>query len=163
MPRTAAERLLDEFLQRIAALNEDSRFLARVEKAIVFGSYLSGGDQLGDVDVAVHLVPRSSDLKKHREANYRRVAEEEQKGRRFRSFLYQAFSWEQETMLFLRNRHRGLSLQHYGSIREAVEAPHFLILPVLIHGGFPADSAPCECMSKRLALRNSGSCRPLPS
>jgi hypothetical protein len=123
MPRTAAERLLDEFLQRIAALNEDSRFLARVERAIVFGSYLSGGDQLGDVDVAVHLVPRSSDLKKHREANYRRVAEEEQKGRRFRSFLYQAFLWEQETMLFLRNRHRGLSLQHYGSIREPSKLP----------------------------------------
>jgi len=74
MPRTAAERLLDEFLQRIAALNEDSRFLARVERAIVFGSYLSGGDQLGDVDVAVHLVPRSADPKKHREVNDRRVA-----------------------------------------------------------------------------------------
>jgi DNA-binding IclR family transcriptional regulator len=37
--RQTAERLLDELLQRIAALNEDSRYLARVEKAIVFGSY----------------------------------------------------------------------------------------------------------------------------
>jgi hypothetical protein len=111
-------------------LNEDPRFLARVEKAIVFGSYLSGGDRLGDVDVAVHLVPRSADPKKHREANDRRVAEEEQKGRRFRSFLDQAFWWEQEAMLFLRNRRRGLSLQHYGSIREAVEASfHTLIFP----------------------------------
>src|SRR5437764_8631193 len=40
--RRTAERLLDDLLQRIAALNEDPRFLARVEKAIVFGSYLSG-------------------------------------------------------------------------------------------------------------------------
>jgi hypothetical protein len=128
--RRTAERLLDELLQRITALNEDPRFLARVEKAIVFGSYLSGGDRLGDVDVAVHLVPRSPDPKKHREANDRRVAEEEQNGRRFRSFLDQAFWWEQEAMLFLRNRRRGLSLQHYASIREAVEAsPHSLIYP----------------------------------
>jgi hypothetical protein len=128
--RRTAERLLNELLQCIAALNEDPRFLARVEKAIVFGSYLSGGDRLGDVDVAVHLVPRSVDLKKHREANDRRVAEEEQKGRRFRSFLDQTFWWEQEGMLFLRNRRRGLSLQHYGSIREAVEASsHTLIFP----------------------------------
>jgi len=128
--RRTAEGLLDDLLQRIAALNEDSHFLARVEKAIVFGSYLSGADRLGDVDVAVHLVPRSPDPKKHREANDRRVAEEEQKGRRFRTFLDQAFWWEQEAMLFLRNRRRGLSLQHYGSIREAVDAsPHSLIFP----------------------------------
>jgi hypothetical protein len=111
-------------------LNEDPRFLARVEKAIVFGSYLSGADRLGDDDVAVHLVPRSPDPMGHREANDQRVAEEEQKGRQFRSFLDQAFWWEQEAMLFLRNRRRGLSLQHYGAIREAVEAsPHSLIFP----------------------------------
>ena len=37
---------------------------------------------------------------------------------------------EQEAMLFLRNRRRGLSLQHCGAIREAVEAsPHRLIFP----------------------------------
>src|SRR6266542_1326136 len=90
----------------------------------------SGADRLGDVDVAVHLVPRSPDPKKHREANDRRVAEEEQKGRPFRTFLDQAFWWEQEAMLFLRNRRRGLSLQHYGVIREAVDAsPHSLIFP----------------------------------
>jgi len=128
--RRTAEGLLDDLLQRIAALNEDSHFLARVEKAIVFGSYMSGADRLGDVDVAVHLVPRSPDPKKHREANDRRVADEEQKGRRFRTFLEQAFWWEQEAMLFLRNRRRGLSLQHYGAIREAVDAsPHSLIFP----------------------------------
>jgi hypothetical protein len=128
--RRTAERLLDELLQRIAALNEDPHFLARVEKAIVFGSYLSGADRLGDVDVAVHFVPRSPDPKQHREANDRRVAEEEQKGRRFRTFLDQAFWWEQEAMLFLRNRRRGLSLQHYGAIKEAVDAsPHSLIFP----------------------------------
>ena len=33
--RRTAERLLDDLLQRIAALNEDPHFLARVEKAIV--------------------------------------------------------------------------------------------------------------------------------
>jgi hypothetical protein len=128
--RRTPERLLDELLQRIAALNQDSHFLARVETAIVFGSYLSGADRLGDVDVAVHLVPRSPDPKKHREANDRRVAKEEQKGRQFRTFLDQAFWWQQEAMLFLRNRRRGLSLQHYGAIRDAVDAsPHAVIFP----------------------------------
>jgi hypothetical protein len=65
--RQTAERLLDELLERIRTLNDDPRFLARVEKAIVFGSYLSSADRLGDVDVAIHLVPRESDGEKHRE------------------------------------------------------------------------------------------------
>lgn len=128
--RRTAERLLEELLQRMTALNENPRFLARVEKAIVFGSYVGAGDRLGDVDVAIQLVPRLSDPEKHREANARRVEEEEQMGRRFRSFLDQAFWWQQEAMLFLRNRRRGLSLQHYGPIRDVVEAsPHALIFP----------------------------------
>lgn len=128
--RQTAERLLDELLERIRTLNDDPRFLARVEKAIVFGSYLSGADRLGDVDVAIHLVPRESDHEKHREANDRRAAEESDKGRQFRSFLDQAFWWQQEAILFLRNRRRGLSLQHYTAIRDVVEAsPHTLIFP----------------------------------
>ena len=128
--RRTAERLLEELSQRMTALNENPRFLARVEKAIVFGSYVGAGDRLGDVDVAIQLVPRLSDPEKHREANARRVEEEVQMGRRFRSFLDQAFWWQQEAMLFLRNRRRGLSLQHYGPIRDVVEAsPHALMFP----------------------------------
>ena len=42
--RRTAERLLEDLLQRMTALNEDPRFLARGEKAIVFDCYLDAGD-----------------------------------------------------------------------------------------------------------------------
>ena len=128
--RRTAERLVEELLQRMVILNEDPRFLARVEKAIVFGSYLGDKDRLGDVDVAVHIVPRLTDPLKHREANDRRISEEEHLGRRFSSIIDRLFWWQHEAMLFLRNRRRGLSLHDYGSIRDIVEAsPHALIFP----------------------------------
>ena len=100
-------------LERIELLNGDPHFLARVEKAVVFGSYLSRVDRLGDVDVAIRLIPREPDHEKHSKANSRRVAEEYRKGRRFSNNIEQVFWWNREAMLFLRNRKRGLSLHEY--------------------------------------------------
>jgi hypothetical protein len=129
--RQTADRLLGDLLQRIDLLNRDDHFLARVEKAVVFGSYLSNADRLGDVDVAIELARRESDYDRHLKSNYRRVADEERKGRRFSNMLDQICWWQQEAMLFLRNRKRGLSLQDYASIREVVESsPHRVVFPV---------------------------------
>jgi predicted nucleotidyltransferase len=128
--RRTAERLLEDLRQRMTTLNEDPRFLTRVEEAIVFGSYLADKDRLGDVDVAVHLVSRLTDPLKHREANDRRVSDEEHEGRRFSSIIDRVFWWQQEAMLFLRNRRRGLSLHDYELIKEIVEgSPHARIFP----------------------------------
>jgi hypothetical protein len=123
--RETADRLMSELLERIATLNSDERFLARVKKAVAFGSYIGNADRIGDLDVAVELVWREPDSKKHTEANNRRVADEFAKGRHFANILEQMFWWQQEAMLFLRNRKRGLSLHDYGPIREIVEeSPH---------------------------------------
>ncbi len=129
--RQTVERLLENLLQRIARLNEDSRFLARVEKGNPIRQLLERRRSVGRCRRGRSPCTKiAGSQETPYEANDRRVAEEEQKGRRFRSFLDQAFWWEQEAMLFLRNRRRGLSLQHHGSIREAVEAsPHSLIVP----------------------------------
>jgi hypothetical protein len=126
--RTTADRLLSELLERIAALNSNDGFLARVQKAVVFGSYVGNADRIGDVDVAVELVTREPDVFRHREANQRRVVEEFQKGRRFSTFIDQLDWWQQEAILFLRNRKRGISLQYYSAIRKVVDAsPHKVV------------------------------------
>jgi len=126
--RATADRLLSELLQRIELLNSDNRFLARVAKAVVFGSYLGKDDRIGDVDVAVQVVPREPDFEKHTKANSRRVAQEFARGRRFSNIVAQAFWWQSEAMLFLRNRKRALSLQDYSSIKKIVDAcPHRII------------------------------------
>jgi hypothetical protein len=116
------------------ALNSDGRFLARVHKAVAFGSYIGNADRIGDLDVAIDLVRREPDFRKHAEANNRRVNEEFERGRRFDSILDQLFWWQREAMLFLRDRRRGLSLQDYAPIREIVDAsPHRVVFQKSAH------------------------------
>jgi len=132
--RETADRLLSELLDRIKALNSDGRFLARVHKAVAFGSYIGNADRIGDLDVAIDLVRREPDFRKHAEANNRRVNEEFERGRRFDSILDQLFWWQREAMLFLRDRRRGLSLQDYAPIREIVDAsPHRVVFQKSAH------------------------------
>jgi hypothetical protein len=126
--RETANRLLSDLLERITALNRDPHFLGRVQKAVVFGSYLGETERIGDLDVAVELVRREPDFDKHTAANSRRVAEEFARGRRFSNIVDQAFWWQREAMLFLRRRSRGLSLHDYAAIREIVHAsPHRVV------------------------------------
>src|SRR6202040_1074203 len=56
--RVTADRLLSDLLERIELVNADDHYLARVTKAVVFGSYLSTSSRLGDIDVAVQLTRR---------------------------------------------------------------------------------------------------------
>lgn len=126
--RATADRLLSDLLERVETLNGDDHFLGRVRKAVVFGSYIGDGDHIGDIDVAVEIVRREPDFEKHTQANNSRVAEEFAAGRRFSNILEQAFWWQKEAFLFLRNRKRGLSLQDYGAIKEIVAAaPHRVV------------------------------------
>jgi hypothetical protein len=126
--RSTADRLVEDLLKRIDALNKDVRFLAWVEKAVVFGSYLDDKDRLGDVDVAIHLVRREPDHDKHIEANSRRVSQEVQRGRSFSNFVDELYWWNREAMLFLRNRKRGLSLHEYESARRILEAKQHRVI-----------------------------------
>ena len=98
--RQTADRLLSELLDRIRTLNSSSRFLARVKTAIVFGSYLGSADRIGDLDLAIELVPRDADFDKHIAANNRRVSEQLQRGRHFSNILEQAYWWQHEACHF---------------------------------------------------------------
>jgi predicted nucleotidyltransferase len=51
--RASAEKKLAEFLDRVRKVKEDDYFLYKVEKVIVFGSYLGSADLLSDIDLAV--------------------------------------------------------------------------------------------------------------
>jgi hypothetical protein len=123
--RETADRLLSELLHRIKLLNANEYFLARVRRAVVFGSYLGEASRIGDVDVAIECIRREEDYDKHYAANSRRVEEETWKGRSFSNMVERAFWWQREAMLFLRDRKRGLSLHDYASEQKIVDSgPH---------------------------------------
>jgi hypothetical protein len=51
--RRSAERNLGELIDRVRDVNEDSRFLYRVGKAVLFGSFLTDSPTMGDLGIAI--------------------------------------------------------------------------------------------------------------
>ena len=101
---------MSEFLDRVRQVNCNSRFLYRVRKIVVFGSFLSDAPFIGDLDLAVDLCPKKKDSRKHSELIRARANEAASYGRRFRNYVEGLRFAEQEVIMFLKARSRILQL-----------------------------------------------------
>jgi predicted nucleotidyltransferase len=128
--RQTAERALAQFLERVARVNEDPYFLARVTRVALYGSMLRPEvNRLSDVDLAVELVGKETDIDRRQEANAERVEQLAIEGRCFGSFLDEQFCWFLETFRFLKGRSRVISLADYNVEKRLVLAvPHQMLL-----------------------------------
>jgi predicted nucleotidyltransferase len=128
--RSTAERALAEFLERVARVNDDPYFLARVNRVALYGSLLRPEvARLSDVDLAVQLVGKETDPQRLREANAKRVEQLAMKGTFFGNFLEEQFCWFLETFRFLKARSRVISLADYNVEKRMVLAvPHRMLL-----------------------------------
>ena len=108
--RQSAEKRMREFLDRVQQVNCSSRFLYRVRKVVVFGSFLSDAPFVGDLDLAVDLCPKEKDSRKHSELIRTRANEAASCGRRFRIYVEALRFAEQEVIMFLKARSRILQL-----------------------------------------------------
>ena len=128
--RRTAERALEQFLERVARVNGDPYFLARVNRLALYGSMLRPEvERLSDVDLAIQLVPKEADFERLREANAERVEQLAHLGQRFNNFLEGQFCWFLETFRFLKGRSRVISLADYTVEKRLVLAvPHRMLL-----------------------------------
>ena len=108
--RQSAEKRMSEFLDRVRQVNCNSRFLYRVRKIVVFGSFLSDAPFIGDLDLAVDLCPKETDSRKHSELIRALANEAASRGRRFRNYVEGFRFAEQEVIVFLKARSRILQL-----------------------------------------------------
>ena len=108
--RRTAEKELSEFMNRVHQVNTDSRFLYRDQKAVLFGSFLTDAPTVGDLDVAVELIPKELDGKKHSEMVLARAADAASNGRRFQNFVERISFPAQEVRQFLKSRSRIIQL-----------------------------------------------------
>ena len=93
-------------MNRVHQVNADSRFLYRVRKVILFGSFLTDAPFVGDLDLAVELDRKEPDGEKHVQMALARAREVAEKGRRFSNFVEMICFAEQEVKLFLKARSR---------------------------------------------------------
>jgi hypothetical protein len=125
--RRTADRLLREFMERVEQVREDSELMFAVGRVIVFGSYLTPKDRLGDLDVALDLRPRPSQEDQFDWAA-RRIDQAVEQGRRFDN-LADRYTWpEVEVLRLLRARSRALSIQQLQNLDEVFEGvPHVVL------------------------------------
>jgi len=53
--RAKAKRIVDEFLQRVDAINASDELLMRVKEVRAFGSFITSASDLSDIDLAIEL------------------------------------------------------------------------------------------------------------
>ena len=104
-----ADAALKEFMERVERANRNQGFLMTITAAVVFGSYLRGGERIGDLDLAVELEPKKTP--KGPIALHRMYADHFEKSGRAYRYVGCEYDWAQrEVLLFLKNRKRTLSL-----------------------------------------------------
>jgi predicted nucleotidyltransferase len=108
--RQSAEKTLSKFLDRVRQINFSRRFLYRVRKVVVFGSFLSDAPFVGDLDLAVDLGPKERDSRKHSELIRARANEAASCGKSFRNYVEALQFAEQEVIMFLKARSRILQM-----------------------------------------------------
>jgi DNA-binding transcriptional regulator YhcF (GntR family) len=116
--RRTAERVVEEFLQRVREINANSEYAYRVKQVIAFGSFLSDSPTLGDVDLSIELEDRYQDTHEREIGHKARIAAARKAGREFRDYMEMLLWPEQEVLLLLKNRSPSLSL--HGEWREQV-------------------------------------------
>lgn len=100
--RRTAERTLAALLTRAERVGKDDYFLYRVNRIGVFGSYLSDAEFLGDLDIAIRMMPKERDQTRREQLFADRVEAAQAAGRRFGNFS-QELEWPlRETLMFLR-------------------------------------------------------------
>lgn len=126
--RKTAERLLEQFLERVQRVNGTHEYAYRVEHVVLFGSMLSDVDRLGDVDVAVQLQPKVDEGAALQEWETARRRAAEAKGRNFYGILDWATWPTQEIFLQLKARSTGLSLHDFCEVEKLPDVRYRVLL-----------------------------------
>lgn len=123
--RSTAERLVSNFLQRVEEVNADPNLLFWIDEVLVFGSFLTESETLGDVGLGLMYTRRNENPKDWGALSEARVKGAEANGRNFRN-IFDEWGWpEREIELRLRKRSGSLSLHNLDGERTFIESlPH---------------------------------------
>lgn len=106
-----ADRIFQEFMQRVKEVNHDDFYLYRVNKLLLFGSYQNPKSQdFGDIDIAYDLKQKVADIKEFLWQNELLVEGAKQQGHHFPT-LWSEISYSRRLVLSrLKNGNRYISL-----------------------------------------------------
>jgi len=125
IPRAKADKIFAAFLERAAEVNRRPELSHTVREVLLFGSYLDGNDEVGDIDLVVDLerrqVPGSW-------TDYN-IARAHAAGRHRLQYLQKLFYGETEIKQLLKARSPYLSFHDMDSLKE-LGVPSKIVFPL---------------------------------
>jgi predicted nucleotidyltransferase len=106
LKRTLAAKLLVEFLERVEQIRDEPKWCFKVDKVVLFGSFMTNAPTLGDIDLAIALRPAHADREQQRIAEDNRRREADDVGRHFAHYVARLAWPEREVGMFLKGRSR---------------------------------------------------------
>ena len=114
--RASADRVLQEFFDRVKSVNRRSDLAYGVESVVVFGSYLTARTALNDLDIGVELTRRGKNKATDERLQKESMAKALANGRRFGNLVEELFWPRTEVLLILKNRSRTISFCEWESL-----------------------------------------------
>ena len=151
--RHTAERIVDAFLERVVAVNDDTDLLLTVVEVDAFGSFITDAPDLGDVDLAIRLEHKFPD----QDWVDLNVARADASGRSL-NLLQRLFYGQYEVMQRLQNRNAYLSLHLFEEVAK-LGCDRRCIYPSVGQAS-ATGSAPDESPPVTLSSEDAGCCGP---
>lgn len=136
--RKTAEKKISELLGRVGKINESSDFVFKIVRVVIFGSYLSGKDRLGDIDVGIKMRPKVSNEESFRKSMDECIERAREQGRRFGTH-FAMLSWP-ENMVWKELKKRSTALSMHGIDRFVLSQTHKEIYRLEEHALTKGDS-----------------------
>ena len=129
MNKAKADKIFNEFMKRVAEINEDEKYIYQVSKLYLFGSYLNPvADDYGDIDIAYELEHKISDDHSFSEAKQRIIDNAKAYGKVFSSIVEEVCYTSNLVLRYLKNRSPYISLHRMEDIKT-LSAPYKQIYP----------------------------------
>lgn len=119
--RKTADRIVAEVVERAKEINTSSypKFMNFVKKVVVFGSYLTNKEKLGDVDIAVLLERREEGMRDNYEDDAYECVRIHNKN--VRDFFQVMYFPQRIVYQTLRNGSKSISFHQYDELERMVE------------------------------------------
>ena len=129
--RDKADKIVNDFMQRVEEINNNDYYLYRVSKILLFGSYIKeDAVDFGDIDIAFELERKVNDVDAFVKLDSELIEKAINEGKHFSSFFEELSYSETVVISKLKNRNRYISLHKMrDGILEIAETKQ--IYPVL--------------------------------
>ena len=149
--RETADRMVPEFMERVAKVNSDDRYLFRFSRVVLFGSYVnSDRPKIGDIDIGFELEPKWSG------ETFQAIcaAKSDFECPSGHDLVFRIFWPKEEALRAAKGGNRYISLHNIGSDFGAVFSDGFVEMPIPETGcgPIPDEMPSCPRCGRRLSF-----------